>query len=118
MDSEEEKEAAKKADERMEEMSPLKEYSDLQQRYESGDLSRSEKLRYNVMRRQIARRFEEEQIAKWEARTGGTWEAGKPWPVSFEQAASIAGGPEALIPLAGMETYFSELLRGVKPPVK
>jgi hypothetical protein len=132
MDTEEEKEAAKKAEERMQRVSEsasrVDEYMELRARqdaYERGDpgagkLRLGEKTQLNVLEKRVVGEWRESQIAFWEAQNGRTWEGGK-WPGDFgstyrvAQAISPSKPGQVLAIGAGLQEYFTQILTAPRP---
>ena len=113
-DEERERKAQKKMQERMEELSPLKEYADLKRQQEMGTLTWKQKPRLIFLEAGISASWEAEQIAQWETRNGQAWTGGE-WPVKFTDVAKVAGGADGLIPLAGLQEYFTQILMEPTP---
>jgi len=132
MDTEEEKEAAKKAEERMQRVSEnasrVDEYMDLKARqdaFERGDpgagrLRLGEKTQLNVLEKRVVGEWRESQIAFWEAQNGRTWEGGK-WPGDFGHTYRVAeaispSNPGKVLEIgAGLQEYFTQILTAPRP---
>lgn|GEM_PF-3957726 len=131
-DEEREREAARKAHERMqrvsEKASSVDEYMELRARqdaYERGDpgagkLRVGEKTRLNVLEKRVVGEWRESQIALWEAQNGRTWDGGK-WPGDFgstyrvAQAISPSNPGQVLAAGAGLQEYFTHILTAPIP---